>query len=60
MSIAVIVAGGGALSGLALTVVSVRVRAGRDPVATLASATAICLVVAALLARLIYDAAIPF
>ena len=58
--IAVIITGGGGLAGLALTVASVRVRAGRDPVATLASATVVCLVVAVLMARLIYDAATPF
>ena len=56
--IALIIAGGGGLAGLFLIVASVK--AGRDPVATLASATVVCLVVAALMARLIYDAATPF
>jgi hypothetical protein len=60
VSIAIVITGGGALSGLVLIVDSVRVRAGRGPVATLASATALCFVVAVLMAMLIYDAVVPF
>lgn len=55
---AIVVAGGGTLSGLALTVASVR--AGRGPVATLASATGLCLVVTILMAFLIRDALVLF
>ena len=56
VSIALIIAGGGGLAGLALIVASVR--AGRDPVVTLASATALCLAVAALIAFRVLDAAV--
>ncbi|MEX2033441.1 MAG: hypothetical protein WD889_02675 [Candidatus Colwellbacteria bacterium] len=51
---AIVVAGGGTLSGLVLTVASIR--AGRGPVATLVSATGLCFVATILMALLIRDA----